>query len=849
MRKSLLFAVALGLSTQMGWAQSTYQTALDATLGDNSYTVEGDTYENVYWKYTPTEDCAVKITSNTGASIGVFILKDGELFQLKGVNDNYNYIYPLAKDETVYIQGTGMGLCGFKMEKKEYAGLGTGLTADNPLVIKPGKEQLLGNPKRGYTSYEASDNYATYTSDKDGVLVVTTMTYLSLVKDSNGNLIGCDYGQNGENIYKFPVKAGQPCTLTFTSNNLFVITSEFTQPTQGSLDMPFTLKEGDNTVPEDFGTYYYTYVPTQPGFLAITSDETLPGGTVKVYNSKGNITYKSPAATSAEGSFNVRAEVPYVSGGTYFIEVNKVESTDAAQTFHFSVEGYKAGEKEENPIVISELPSEQTLEQAQGTYYYALTVPANTNKFVQIKALTKVTNTAGTSVMMYPKGNTYMAPSGVDFLRYNVNGGTEQTYIIKWTAQENTPVKFRVTYEDIKAGDEYSNPIKAVAGANTISGDGTKYFSYTATKSGKLTVSGTPDMTISFPMGNDRWSGEYETFVSGVNYYIEATEGQNYIIKVDGATDGNVITITESDFAKGESKTNPIVVEGTSYAIDSQIAGNAWLLYKPAKDGVLTIASDVVYDGNNLLEAGKSTDYYLSQLITTVSDGSDTKSIYQGSIRVAAGDEILVHMQLKGDVTGKSITFTLRDFEAGESFSNPLELVNGQSYSIPSVNNANPIWCKLSMPQAGKWSFENLTGSLYGTIYKSREDAAQNQNGVSFYTDVTYDSDWNATYTLNGTVAAGEEGDYYIKITSAYEPAAFTMSIVPDVPTAIKNVAGQQGVKAVGNGLVLNADADVKVYSLGGQKVAERQTAGTISLQKGVYIVSVNGQTQKIAVK
>ncbi len=852
MRKNLLLASVLTLSVYTGWAQTSYETALEAKEGNNAYTVEGSAPDSIFWKYIPTEDCIGYVNSSVG-SMGVYTISGTDTIQLKGARAYPTVIYPFQKDEPVYFMAYGTGEMSFTLDKKLVPGLGSGLTKDNALKIELDTVQFIGNAKAGVNNYDNYDMYATYTADKDGVLEVVTKTYLSKVT-ADGAPVDVSYDAQYNNVYKIPVTAGKATEIVFNTSNPFMFSARMTYPTAGSLDKPFTLAEGDNTVPAEFGTYYYTYVPSKAGVMTISSSDNLVGGRVAVYASKDNITYKFPASQSPIGTFNVRTEVTnmYV-GNTYYIEVSKVEDTDAPQTFQLAFEEYKQGETEDNPLVLAEIPTEQTLPSAQGTYYYAVNVPAGTEKYLAVKAKNHLTNKENTRVAIYPQGFSYNPASDSVYARYNVSGTDDQTYIIRWIAQEEAPVTFNVNYEDIQAGEVITKPLAAKAGNNTISGNGTWYYTYTATRTGKLSITGPEDNTdldITFPKGTGTYDGEYDVVKSGFTFSIAATKGTTYLIKLMDAKADDVFTLEETDFAQGESRENPIEVTD-KYDIDGKTAGNTWLVYDVKKAGMLEIKCDATYDYSSDVSAGKSTEDYLPTLMTSVEEGGDYISKYEGTIKVAEGDKILVHLQLKNslDLDGKTVTFNLRDFEPGEDFSNPLELTDGLTATLPAASYAVPVWCKMNLTKPSKWFFD-LSGSIQGYLYKGKEDAAADVNSEMLNLNVEYGDDWSATYSMSDSIKAGEEGEYYFKFTMSYEPVTVKVTITEDPTLGINTVNGNAAAfRMVGNTLVVNGDADVKVYSLNGVKVAERNAQGTLLLNKGIYIVNVNGKAQKIAVK
>ena len=79
-------------------------------------------------------------------------------------------------------------------------------------------------------------------------------------------------------------------------------------------------------------------------------------------------------------------------------------------------------------------------------------------------------------------------------------------------------------------------------------------------------------------------------------YVLEILEGTTYLIKIDGALDGQKFTIEEKDYDLGEGRTNPIIVDGDTYTFGDEVPSNLWLQYTMKKDGVLTIESDKPYN-------------------------------------------------------------------------------------------------------------------------------------------------------------------------------------------------------------------------------------------------------------
>lgn len=552
MRKGLLTALLTCFSVT-GFAQYTQETALDLEAGTNTCAVEEG--GKVFWKYTPEENTLLTITP-TGNYVQAYTIEGETQTTLQGAtNTNQQTLYYLEKGTTCYFWASGSTNVSFDASMQTGGNVGKGLSADDPLIITPGEEMFMG---RSIFLSNGQTTYATYSATEDGVLVLTSTAYAS-ISVNNSDPTYLEYS-NGHYIYNFSVKTGQNYNLTFSQHyNPFILTAEMTHPQPGSADMPFDMTEGDNTVPAANGEYWYTFTNDKTGYGVISSNGTLPRGDVKIYNNKNNITYGQIYAQSTTGSYDVRFEMPSP-GTTYYICVNKVMGSDEDETFNFTVEDYAVGDKEENPILLEELPATQTLKTASGTYYYAVNVPAGTHKFLHVKATTDVTN-EGTSVAVYPTGNSWNAISGNSQVRAEVDGSQNgQQYIIRWASSEATPITFSVALEDIQQGDVITNPLTAQIGDNTISGDGTKYYTYTATLTGKLIVKGTPEMAITFPMGTGQYDGNYQASLVGSTYTLDVTDGNVYYIKIENAKDKDVFSLSEEEYQIGESRDNPIVL-------------------------------------------------------------------------------------------------------------------------------------------------------------------------------------------------------------------------------------------------------------------------------------------------
>lgn len=838
----LLFLTAVFAVTAM--AQTSEETALELQVGENSWTLDAPG-GYAYWYYTPDGNTLLTLTPSAGY-VSVYTY-DGEgdaatQVSLRGVYRSSSIsTYSLESGRTYYVLAGGSDTGTLTAEMATGENIGKGLSADDPMPIVVGEEAYMGS------SIVAGSNltsYAKYTATEDGVLQLTLTTYVQ-VSVNGGAPTYAESVSSGEYVYKFPVENGQTYDLTFTHYGPFILTAEVTYPVEGTLDMPFTLVEGDNELPAEAGEYWYTFTNTSTGYGVINGGTGLRAQ-VKVYNNKANIDYEQTYAESLPGSFDVRFELPYP-GTTYYISVNRGMSVDQPSTLTFAVEDYKQGEKEDNPIVLESLPATETTSNAGGTYYYAVDVPAGDHKLLNVEAQSEITNTA-TSVAVYVQGNSYNATSGNASVRAEVNGGTSgQRYIIRWTSSESSPIEFTASFEDIKKGDLISDPIEAELGSNKIDADGTRYYTYTPTKSCKLVLT-TPkiETTASFSVYSYGYYSPVTASNSGNEYSLSVTEGTKYYIQIDNAAAGDEFTLAEAKFEQGESRDNPVIVENGTFTFGAETYSDFWLQYTADRAGKLVIESDVPYNYTERMQYGKSTDSYLSEMVMGSYDGSTSTTVYGAEVNAAAGDVFLVNLKMAAPHEGCEVTFKIRDFEAGEAASTAIELTEDVAVVVPSVSRTAPMWYKVSLPEASKVT---ITADNFISGYWYQGLVSTTGSGEYMTFNYSYDEEtYVTTYTFTKEVAAA--GDYYIMIDQCYDNTSMTLSV--DTSSGIGSVETSSAISLNGNTLNVNVDnADVRVYTLSGATVVSEKVSGSasFSLDKGIYIVKINNTVKKVIVK
>lgn len=824
MRKTLLIAAALCLSAST--MAQTFEKPLTVSQGDNHYNTAqaGD----VYWKFTADQDYIATIKSYNGGELPqLSILKDGatQPTNILGTTaSNWeDKIYAFEKGKTYYfcINATGAGDLGFTIELEATQNVGKGLTENDPVEIKLGEKQVIGTPAAYEEEFNEIKAYATYKAEKDGQLQIKTEQRTDKVT-VNGTTISAAQ-DNGKNVFKIKTEKGQVYNISFQfSIPVVIITSDVVDVKEGSFDMPYVLKEGENTIPAEAGKYYFSYKLTKKGYLNITSNDKIEGGKLSVYGNQIHAkSEKFPVAESAEGTFDVRTEIASTYG-TYYIVVNKTTKTDKPSTFNMQMEDYKPGETADTaiPVTVSETATAITLPGAKGKYFYTFTVPANTKKLLTVESPAALSE--GTSAYVNTSEGTYGATQMENqTIKRDVNSTREQKYYLVVTSNEATPLTLNIKYADVEKGSLITDPKDAVLGSNTIDFNGTEYYTYKATENCKLAVTVEDGVTVNFPKNTSGY-GSYDIYQKGNTYSIQATAGMIYYIVLKNVKKGSAFTLAETKFDAGEVRENPIVMTGDSYTLGEN-ANNLWLKYEVTKTGVIEFSCDAPFSWSNFIGIAKNNGKAPVSMAEQIQDESTLDQakptridVYHAVFSVKEGDALYIQVSIEGDATGKKLTFTQRASKPGETIDNPIELKKGETLDVSKASLNNPIWVKARLT-VGKNEFQNVDGGNFTPQQFCRlEDDGITYSGMP----ITW------------------EGNSFIKEKTKEEDFIFMISYAE----------GKAKVKFVDNNtdgisrIELDSDSKPAIYTINGTKI--NSITGS-----GVYIIKSNGKTKKVVIK
>lgn len=823
MRKTLLFAAALCLSAS-AMAQ-TFENPLKVSQGNNLYSAHqaGD----VYWEFTADQDYIATVgIYDGGEHPSVALLKDGAT---KPTNIDGTFtpqydgkIYAFEKGKTYYfiLNATDAVELGFTLKLEATKNVGKGLTEADPLEIKLGETQVIGNP--AYEGTGSFNAYATYKAEKDGQLQIKTEQDANNAT-VNGTVISA-VKENGKKVFKFKTEKDQVYNINFQlSIPVFFITSEVVDVKEGSYDMPYVLKEGENTIPAEAGKYYFSYALSKKGYLKITSDEKIGGSKLSVYRNQSNAKSETNAVVeSAEGTFDVRTEIASIYG-TYYIVVNKTTKTETPSTFNMQMEDYQPGETAGTaiPVTVSETATAIKLPGAQGKYFYTFTVPANTKKLLTVES--PVALSEGTSAYVNTSEGTWGATEMKNqIIKRDVNSTKEQKYYLIVTSNEAAPLTLNIKYADAEKGSLITAPKEAIIGSNIIDFDGTEYYTYKATQDGKLAVTVEDGVTVTFPKDESGY-GSYDTYLKDNTYSIQATAGTTYYIVFKDVKQGSTFTLDEAQFDAGEVRENPIVMTSNTYTLGENTS-NLWLKYVVTETGVIEFSCDAPFAETTDIGIAKNNGEGIVSMAEQIQDESTLDQakptridVYHAVFSVEEGDALYILVNIKGDATGKKLTLTQRASEPGETIDNPIELKKGETLDVSKASLNNPIWVKAKLT-VGKNEFQNVDGGNFQPVQFCRlEDDGITYSGMSI------------TWEGNSFIKEKTKEEDFIFMIPFAEGRAKVMFVDDNNTDGISRIE-------------LDSDSKPAIYTINGTKI--NSITGS-----GVYIIKSNGKTKKVVIK
>lgn len=809
MKRPLLFG-AMGLAALCANAQTTVETAQDLNIGANSCSQATATRATFYFKYTADCDQLLTIERNFMGSITP--TTDGTsstTIPYITSNNGTTETIPVKKGQTIYlIAQTEAMVINFTASFKEANVDGSSIAT----AIEATKEKFFVPQNRednGMGGYNNMPTYIKYTATADDMLQMSFDGYVqdaTIQEGEDGTPASLNFSSsydNGVTTYsaKTPVEAGKTYYVSVKSYNPIYGSFEEKVIKQGSsYDVAIPAIEGENKISGEVGKTWYTITPSKAGFVNINiSHLDMAGGSIKVYDQVYQITYNMPT-TTVNGESTIRFEAK--EGTTYYICVENAQSQTEEGYLNLELQEAKPGDTFNNPIVLPvdvDYESGYAVPKDNGTYYYSIEVPAGEH-YITVNGPSRLATDDGstqTAVYLYDKNSqgSYSLASGRQGFRQLVTTYAESTtYIIAWKCDEGTnDFVFDYSVTSVKEGDTPAKAIEIPEEAlenetsfyiDDLSYD--KYYKYTPTKSGWLTIDKNADPTIEVECWKDSYGTKYDVINTGMDSKAKVEAGQPVIIKIVGrGTTGDFsFSLSMGEFAQGESIDNPINVdnvgESTSVSLPTK-AVDYWYCYTAPKSGKLTISSNMTAGmGNNALYAKNGVNGQLQNLKTSKAlQGGASEDVYEGSMVVSEGDKIYVNVVLKDAQQNINLSFKMADPQPGETAATAIDLTNLDSYTLPAgVSRTAPIWLSIDAKEAGVYIIETPTydpndGEIHNTYIGAdayATDAQGNQIGSSVASASTnYDYTTNISQGVLKLVVNGTDkktGRYLIQVYS-----------------------------------------------------------------------------------
>lgn len=772
----------------------------------------GDTDQTChYYSYTAAKTGILTISGNSSCGFTAVDANENAIPALSSLGSN---MVPVKEGATVYIKiWPNMSIVEADFMAHFWASFSTndnagkGSTPSDPIIIE---ERISNLALKADLQADGFNTYFTYTATSNGVLALSSTSYMNIKKfgrsfDNLDRDFISEYN-SGQYVGKVPVRKDETVCIMIGAYAPFVLTCEMTYPEQGTIDNPYDAVIGGNKVSGYFGNYYYEYAGSDAnGFLVISSEQNLPRGYVEVFT-HNDLYY--PIARSESGTYNLRFSAK--KNTPYLIHVYKAEDSEEEDddyeplpdTMTIAFEPLAAGDTPENPLALN-TEANITTSANTGTFYYLYSVPADA-KGKMLEVDIEGVQSGSTSVMLYDTQLGYFfAANGTTSAKIVATPG--RSYMMILEKRDAHAYTISTALRDIKEGEALVKPITAVKGDNALPVDKDVYYKYTATLTGKLTLTfHIPGINIEFPVSTNIEEGAYNHSSAGSSYMIDVKQGNTYYFHLSDISEASVFSLDEHEYAEGEAKSTAIVMTGNDIAMPNGQA-SLWYRYTADKDGKLTIASepDFIGDGATVIyycTADNDNPYYLN---TSNEDGD---IIYYASRNVVAGEEIFIHITTAGNLGGKRLRCIISDYAEGETINTPYVLSQDKPVisGIPAASHSQQRW--IMIPMQGIESVELTTNRFVagGVIETKDEHGAY---AATFVPDANNDVCtlvYNNTNNVDAIYVCFEISGGIVTLNGTFHTASGidTLSISPATSAVTYNMAGQR-VNASAKGMVI----------------------------------------------
>ena len=450
----------------------------------------------------------------------------------------------------------------------------------------------------------------------------------------------------------------------------------------------------------------------------------------------------------------------------------------------------------------------------------------------------------------YPVLTTENGSFNISYEMKSFYDGDVYYLVVNKTEATDAEQSFNFAFVPFQPGDIFEKPLDAevenvVSGVGT-DGTGVRYYKYVPNTDCRLTVTVVPaeaensDVKVTFPL--DSWN-VLTAMQDGNAYTVFAESEIPYIVKLEGVKDGDKVLFAENEFQKGDSQYDPIVLEnGVEVSLGGGIIPERWYSYTNNEGEALNF----VVDNLPLYIYGQVAYGIIPEdgddpLMTDVSSSNGEEfTNYSAIIPVAPGQTCIFKIAFREDCANGTIKVEEGELPEGITYGKPIVIDNGSVVTLPAVSSAaSARWLKATLNQNDKLTINSDNWCSYET-YVGLDNVI---NGNWNYTDYGFSTgpDYPGGFT------ALESADFYFKVTYHANEGDLRVSIERDPTSGINEVNANADFNLNGN--VLTVAGNAKVYSLDGAMVGEITNNSSLNLNKGVYLINVNGTVKKVMVK
>ena len=757
MKKYLRFLGVAMLATAALPAAAQTEDSPQVIVEGENVAAQGTTY----FTYTASENALMKLD---GLYISTYSEpvnatgSDGETWTVTVASsyNEYTAFYVESGVTYTFSHAENYGDLTFTMELMPVLGSVDGESCADPMIM-PESGFFMFPLKGDY--YSAGTIYVKYTAPFDGKLKVLSDTGFQLfeVGESCDTSDWTSYEYNftqGKYAYSLLLDEGESVIMRIKGTYAAGADIMFDEVVLGATcEDAFPAQVGENVLPAAAGVYYYS----------ITTPSTPSYSTFEVSSAAANCSVHMTSGCDSEytardyDSLSFR-RTPVSANSLFILKITKSEDTAADESFEIRfvdllpIEDSEVGET----IDFDKEVTTPGTGNSDNIFYYSFTVPEGDPKLCVLESDAPDLGYSGPFVLT-ERGVSYPNYGRGANIKSEVQPGV--TYLITVNIPKETPngYKFKVTLEDMQAGQTPTYSIKAVIGENDVPDFTPVYFTYVSDVDRYVAVK--TDIEGATLKVQHKLYGNYNdlattTVAEGEKF--ECTAGKEYLFVVDNVTAAGKLILTEIPYGPGESYATAITAEaGTVDLPDGP--SKVWYKLESPIDGFFTFLPNLPYYYDNSLIVYDGEVSQENAFEPSVNYDSYPYFYQELKVAVTKGQTIYVVINNTQSCTGNTATFGFAEAAEGEIPSKAIKLdftAPETKVSLKKATEDAPVWYSIDLPEGvmSMLASSTLNAELYS------EDNLNNYIASGGWISST-------EYGISKAIIA-KAGTYMIRVTS-----------------------------------------------------------------------------------